>query len=215
MIPTDLPQSAGAPSFDLERGAVDTVLVLLETGWLAVLAGRQVTRRSHEPEIAALLRSEMERERARRGIQMRILDEVRTRSSPSDIRPIGRIDIQVIYSLEDEGYFEVECKRVSGTKSNGLARKYVEEGVLRFVRGKYSPGHRWGAMVGFVVDGDAQRAVALVSAAIAARRKRVCLCGAWTEEKRFGTHDHLYSTRHRQRRSQSRIEILHLFLSLN
>ena len=209
-------QCIGQPSLGLAEDTIATILDLVEAGWKATCAQGSLTRCSQEPEIAGRLATEMLTEKRRRRIvHFRIEEEVGTRSSPRSTKPEGRIDIKIIYSLVEEEYFGIECKRVSGSKSDGLSKNYVEKGVLRFVSGKYSPGHGWAAMVGFVVDGDALGAVQLVSDAISSSKNEVRLCEVWTEEKRFGQHQHLYFTGHRQGPCPSTIRILHLFLPLN
>jgi len=70
-------------------------------------------------------------------------------------------------------------------------------------------------MAGFVIDGRVLEAVELVSAELDRRRNEVRLDGEWMPEGGFGSYDHLYRTRHRQARPSSRINVLHLFLSLS
>lgn len=209
-------QPIGQPSLGLAEDTIATILDLIETGWKATYAQGNLTHSSQETEIAGRLAGKMLTEKRRRKIShFRIEEEVGTRSSSLSIKPEGRIDIKIIYSFVEEEYFGIECKRVSSSKSDGLSKKYVEKGVLRFVAGKYSPGHGWAAMVGFVIDGDAQGAVQLVRDAISSNKDTVRLCEKWTEEKRFGQHPHLYFTGHRQQSRSSTIGILHLFLPLN
>ena len=51
---------------------------------------------------------------------------------------------------------------VSGQRKS-LADEYVKEGMQRFVDGKYSRHVRHGGMLGYVLDGDIDRAIANVS----------------------------------------------------
>jgi len=79
----------------------------------------------------------MRAEKKQRGIaNLRVEEEVGTRSSPGSPKPEGRIDVKVIYSFDEDEYFGIECKRVGGNRARDLAREYVTEGVLRFVGGK-------------------------------------------------------------------------------
>lgn len=209
-------QHIGEPSLGLAEDAIATVLDLVEVGWQAACAKGELSQSSQETEIAGRLAREMIREKRQRKIShFRIEEEVGTRSSLSSPKPEGRIDIKIIYSFAEEEYFGIECKRVSGSRADRLSKKYVDNGVLRFVSGKYSPGHGWGAMVGFVVDGNAEAAVKLIAEVIARSKDLVCLCEDWVPEMRFGRHKHLYLTSHRQLPTSAAIRILHLFLSLN
>ena len=210
------PQYIGEPSLGLAVDTIATVLDLVEAGWQAACAKRELTSASQETDIAGRLAREMIAEKRKRRIShFRIEEEVGTRASLSSPKPEGRIDIKIIYSFAEEEYFGVECKRVSGSKSDGLSKKYVENGVMRFVSGKYSPGHGWAAMIGFVVDGDPAGAVKLIAEAIAAAGNAAGICDEWASEKRFGNHNHLYVTRHGQLPASRAVRILHLFLSLN
>lgn len=213
---SDSSKNIGVPSLGLGDETIATILDLLQTGWLAVLASREVDVTTQEPDIAGRLGREMLAEKKRRDIRnLRFEEEVGTRSSLQAPKVVGRIDIKVIYSFIEEEYFGIECKRVSSCKADRLAQKYVLKGVARFVIGKYSAGHDWAAMVGFVIDGRTAESVKLVVDAMARSRKRICMRGAWVTEKRFGDYRHLYCTRHIQARSKGQLNILHLFLSLN
>ena len=209
-------QRIGHPSLGLAEDTIATILDLIEAGWKATCAQGRLTQSSQETEIAGGLAGDMLVEKRRRKISyFRIEEEVGTRSSSLSTKPEGRIDIKIIYSFVEEEYFGVECKRVSGSQSDGLARKYVEHGVLRFVTGKYSPGHGWAAMVGFVVDGNTKGAVELISNSISLSKSETRLCKAWAQETRFGKRQHLYFTGHTQQHRSSVIGILHFFLPLN
>lgn len=73
--------------------------------------------------------------------------------SNSDPEVLGRIDIilRFIHQFGDEdAYLGVECKRIANGDSS-LNRRYVTEGVNRFVTGQYATGHRWGMMLGYVL----------------------------------------------------------------
>ena len=69
---------------------------------------------------------------------------------------IGRCDIKVIsnnfwINKNKKDYFIIECKRIDGSKS--LNKKYINEGVSRFVEEppKYPSHHNKNIMFGFVV----------------------------------------------------------------
>lgn len=66
----------------------------------------------------------------------------------------GRIDITLKFLHQfgdEEAYLAVECKRVARGDTT-LNRKYVTQGVDRFVTGQYAQGHHWGMMLGYVLE---------------------------------------------------------------
>ena len=75
----------------------------------------------------------------------------------------GRNDLR-FYHRDIPGqrvFFTVECKRLHVTTASGfrhLADKYVDEGLQRFVDGKYSAGLPCGGMLGYVMDNRASEA---------------------------------------------------------
>lgn len=65
---------------------------------------------------------------------------------------IGRIDIRILLKSDfekEDAYYVIECKRIDGTSD--LNKKYVREGVARFVTQKYSSYYGRNIMLGFVV----------------------------------------------------------------
>ena len=60
------------------------------------------------------------------------------------------IKVQTAISLNNpEAYYIFECKRLDG--SNDLNKKYIQEGILRFTREKYSSNCGLNGMLGFEV----------------------------------------------------------------
>ena len=65
---------------------------------------------------------------------------------------IGKVDIRILLKSDfekDDAYYIIECKRIDG--SSDLNKKYVKEGVARFVTEKYSSYYGRNIMLGFVV----------------------------------------------------------------
>lgn len=70
-----------------------------------------------------------------------------------DGQHIGRVDIRVLLKSDfkkDDVYYIIECKRIDS--SVDLNKKYVKEGVIRFVTKKYSSYYGRNIMLGFVVQ---------------------------------------------------------------
>lgn len=74
----------------------------------------------------------------------------------------GRKDIVFFPSNDEDIYFCLEAKRlnalVSGVRRS-LAHEYVTDGMQRFVERKYSRHVRHGGMLGYVLDGQVDRAM--------------------------------------------------------
>jgi hypothetical protein len=93
---------------------------------------------------------------------------------------LGRNDLR-FYPPNHHGqtvFFTVECKRLRVPAQSGLrhlADKYAEEGVQRFVDGKYSAGLPCGGMVGYVMDNKTSKAFASIQSEIAGRRESLKL----------------------------------------
>ncbi|MGI0493490.1 hypothetical protein ACN4EG_17040 [Alkalinema pantanalense CENA528] len=214
MLPLDEPTAYGELAINLPLNIIATVLDITMVGWSYVISSGKVNISSTEPEIAGHLGREMTAEKNRRlGLknQIRIEEEVGTRSSPTSDKPEGRIDIKIIYSFNEAEYFGIECKRVS-SRDNSLAKKYVDEGIMRFVTGKYSPGHDWAAMVGFVIDGNSSDCINLIRNYLTQKCQETCMEKDWALDTNFGTTQDIYRTSHRQQGRSFLFKLLHLFL---
>lgn len=91
----------------------------------------------------------------------------------------GRKDIVFFPSLqEQEIYLCLEAKRLNAVVSGvrrSLADEYVKEGMQRFVDGKYARFVQHGAMLGYVLDGNTDRAIRNVESNIRKRGKVLCM----------------------------------------
>jgi hypothetical protein len=217
VLPLDEPTSYGELAIRLPLDIIATVLDITMVGWSCVISSGKVSISSSEPEIAGHLGREMTAEKNRRpGLknQIRIEEEVGTRASPTSDKPEGRIDIKIIYSFDEAEYFGMECKRVT-SKNSRLAQKYVDEGVMRFVTGKYSPGHDWAAMLGFVIDGNSNGCINLIRNHLTRKSQETCMEEDWAVDTSFGSTPNLYGTCHRQQGRSFLFRLLHLFLVIS
>jgi len=83
----------------------------------------------------------------------------------------GRIDINFISLPGDETYFAIEAKRLHVTFPSGwqsLVGEYVtgRQGMMCFVTGKYAPFQQAAAMLGYVFDGQVDKARDGIAAAV-------------------------------------------------
>ena len=92
----------------------------------------------------------------------------------------GRIDIRFTHGYSASEYFSLECKLLNKTDKKGkwfsLAGEYIDEGVMRYVNEQYSGGMN-GGMIGYVMDGDTDKAVKCVNEAIEKRKEKLSIEG--------------------------------------
>lgn len=100
---------------------------------------------------------------------------------PADGERQGRLDIVFSPMVSNEAiYFCLECKRLNVTirgQRRSLATEYVTQGMIRFVRRQYGAQVRHGGMLGYVLDGQIDRAIDAVGAAIGVHQEELCLVG--------------------------------------
>jgi hypothetical protein len=81
----------------------------------------------------------------------------------------GRVDIRFSCGHDDDVYLAFECKRLRISRKKHLdsgTTQYVENGMMRFIVGKYSKGLPDGGMVAYVMDGNVSAAIDAVGNAI-------------------------------------------------
>jgi hypothetical protein len=159
-------------SADWRRQLLDVHEVLL--GRIAVVWPQCSSRfgpKARENPISDQLVLSLQKDRiARRYIivsQYKLLDE----DLQGDVVTKGFVDIAVLIH-QNELYLAFECKRLNirrGDKRESLAGKYVNEGVMRYVSAQYARRLPLGAMLGYVMDGDTEWAMARLSVALEQR----------------------------------------------
>lgn len=87
---------------------------------------------------------------------------------------LGRIDLKFIPAVSalEEVYFAFQCKRLNATVKGvrrTLATEYVIEDMMRFVIGQYASSVNSGGMLGYVLDGKSDEAIAAVAQNITSR----------------------------------------------
>jgi hypothetical protein len=196
---------------------VSTILDITIKAWPKVVSSGKVGPQSGEDDITDELRWQMDVEKKRRRPVPNLRFERESQSDLADkSRDVGLIDVYVIYSFEQTEYFAIECKRLAQSNSD-LSRYYVTEGVRRFVVGKYSLGHHFGAMVGYVCAGECSEVASQLEKRLREFDRAVTALSEkslWRKETRFGQIPHLFSTRHTQTDLQNEITLLHLVLDL-
>ena len=93
---------------------------------------------------------------------------------------LGRLDLHFIHRHSQRDYFAFEAKRLHVTYSGGTPsteyQTYIsDEGMGAFITGQYSKGLPAAGMLGYVMDGNTQKACAGLAAHIQAKRDDLCL----------------------------------------
>jgi hypothetical protein len=151
---------------------IGAILRSVTMGWRVAAQRAEVTPDADEVAITECLRDAMRNvldgEDASWGKTLLVLPGAESRSQPGMTAPDGRTDIPVlsitVFSKvrEHDPHAIIECKRVTEEDSY-LLREYVKEGIDRFTSGKYSANHSHGFMVGYVLSGTCDGAVAGVN----------------------------------------------------
>ena len=143
-----VPRRYGAPAFHLSVDQVDTIVNLLCQG--ADCARSKLAPCMKEIRITRLIRKAMRRLKRRLGLTALEIHEEYLVDTPEDGG--GRIDIVIRFRHQfghEDAYVAVECKRVEAGNSN-LNGRYIREGLMNFVTGKYSEGHERAFMMGYL-----------------------------------------------------------------
>jgi hypothetical protein len=130
----------------------------------------------------------------------------------------GRKDIVFFPPFNDEEiYFCLEAKRlnvIKDGKRRALADEYVKEGMQRFIDRKYSRKICHGGMLGYVLDGDIDRAMTNVSTNIRANHQslRMESPGDWVNSSIRPSDSHAKESRHQRAEPTAPIRLHHLFV---
>lgn len=97
----------------------------------------------------------------------------------------GRNDLRFYHRAQpgQSRFFVVECKRLHVRTASGfrhLSDEYIEEGLMRFVDGRYSASQPVGGMIGYVMDDDIEAAFERVGAEVKAKKLRLEIRGKIT-----------------------------------
>jgi hypothetical protein len=133
-----------------------------------------------------------------------------------DVVTKGFIDFVVIFDMNQENYIAYECKRlnvnfVSGFES--LADKYVDEGLMRYVKAQYAQEMPFGVMIGYVLDSDVPAALAAVKSQVLKKKaKLLCFDNPPTSDLPTVSFASQFASNHI--RTHGVIEVHHLLLAL-
>ena len=172
----------------------------------------------HEVPITRRFKHALKQAKDFRRLPLRIEREP-AEDDPITGEELGRIDLKFLPAVSalEEIYFAFECKRLNATINESrrtLAAEYVTEGIMRFVTGQYSSSVNSGGMIGYVLDGKSDEAIASVGQNIASRRTVLRMpASAGLEESAL--HPNIPSIRqtHHVLSAQREFRIHHIFLA--
>lgn len=202
---------------DAQWGILCTSLSILHEAWPDIVTADDFDSAKDEDSITNLLRRRMSVVKRRRSPPPEIRFEREAQSDAvDDDTPVGLIDIMVCYTWNEVTHMVIECKRIWST-DNSLALKYVREGVCRFASGKYSAGHAIGAMVGYVLCGNAVGCIDRIKQTL--QKEPVIETGydkshGWENTKTVIPAKTTGRTRHTQRGSRYKISLMHTFVDV-
>jgi hypothetical protein len=150
------------------EGFVPEILELLQATWEKLKFPRDVRL---EPRITNLLSRAIEEEYTREGKEWYVHPEIKE-ADPITGKEISRTDIRLYHRgiPGQQLYFAFEAKRLhveASDRTRGGYSEYVGvDGMMCFITGKYSKAAPAGGMLGYVMDGDLERAARGISEAI-------------------------------------------------
>lgn len=201
--------------FPVER-IPDSLRLVLDT-WPKV---RKANRLEKEDSITERLAAAIKREKKARRSWFSIHFQVVPLDDQGAVR--ARIDFKFLAGYDEDAYFAFECKRLriprpkKPNKPYLNTSKYVnDEGMGRFISGKYSSTQEHGAMIAYVMDGDAVAAKASVLDLIVASQKQLRLESGdkWEPSSFLPDEQSISQTRHILGKGRH-FAIQHIFLPL-
>lgn len=218
MLPLDESNVVGQPIHIFRQDIIVTVIRLIREAWEQICKKGEIHITWDEDTISGALHNEMWEAKKRLGITgpPQIVNEPASRKSNTSLKPDGFIDFKMFYAWgTQEDYFGIECKRISSStkgKDKDLATDYINDGVMRFIKGTYSPNHDCAAMIGFVIDGKLKDCIDRIQQRLNKYCKKILIVKDLAVENDFGIQNDLYRTIHHQQDRTSLFRLLHLFL---
>ena len=205
----------GTSHIPLRIAFVKAALHLIVAGASTLRAKKVITSTMSENNITYHLEHEMDGAQ-RDGIARALRFGVRVDTKAVDDNPEvrGEIDIKFWSSgfpYRHDYYLAVEAKKLRGS-GDSLADKYVTGGVADFVSAKYSRGHDYGIMLGYVVVPPLTIALAKVMQAMASRRAETREEQGLYPDASLIDHPHTHLSEHLQQGNDAPIRLVHLFL---
>ncbi|RLG29667.1 hypothetical protein DRO03_06675 [Methanosarcinales archaeon] len=205
------PDYVGSPSFSIPRGYLKIALNLLISGTKRIKRNYSFSPDTLENPITRKRVAEMHAEQDETEHRIRVDIFPGILSKPDEL---AELDIRFTWDdHRPNSYLAVEAKRLRGMVAT-LAGPYVEEGVMDFINGKYSRGHNYGIMLGYVLSKPIEKAISTVRGALQKRKEKT------NETSPFNVDSVVdcpltYKSVHAQKNDEvTEIIILHVFVDL-
>ena len=209
------PECVGNPSFSIRNAYLKIALNLLISGTKRIKRKYPFSPDTFENPITRKLVAEMHAEQEQSG-QYSIKADIfsGTLSDPISPDELSEIDIRFTWGdYRPNSYLAVQAKRLYGTGAT-LAGPYVEEGVMDFINGKYSRGHNYGIMLGYVLSKPINKAISAVKDALQKRKGMTNETSSF-EVDRLINYPLIYTSAHAQKNDErTEIIIFHAFVDL-
>ena len=132
----------------------------------------------------------------------------------ADLKEYGSIDIHISNPLElmghEEKYYSFECKRLDGYSEKNKA--YIEDGLFRYISGKYSEEMPIAGMIGFVQGFKKNSGIDNLITEIAnILHKTEELIQNLLIKQIYNNFKYSYYSKHKRKSELSNIDIYHLF----
>ena len=203
-------ECVGTPSFSIRSGYLKIALNLLIRGTERIKRKDSFSPDTFENTITKKLVSEMHAEQDETEYSIRVDIFPGVLNDPDEL---AQLDIRFTWAdYRPNSYLAVEAKCLYGTGAT-LAGPYVKEGVMDFIDGKYSRGHNYGIMLGYVLSKPIEKATLAVKDAL---QKRKIMTNETFSFKvdRLIDYPLIYKSGHVQKNNGMTINIFHIFVDL-
>lgn len=121
------------------------------------------------------------------------------------------IDFCFRHKIVPESYFGAECKLLDEGETKYFLEYVNENGLGRFLDGRYSSCSSAGSMIGYVRTGDPKQVAIKVSERLA----KLPNAPKMTKDDPLDSFRHIYKSNHKRKAGLSKIHMYHLFFAFN
>lgn len=118
------------------------------------------------------------------------------------------IDFVFRKGFEESPYLGFECKIVNDKKVASI-RDYIDEGMNRFLSGKYAKNEKVGGMVAYLINRQLLNCVAIINEEV---RDKLGIESCLTEMSLIEKFNGLYTSKHKREKLLDHFRIYHIFM---